>query len=187
MYAPPRTSTSNCWKRWALFIYIYRLTSLFCISFLSFNSGYNPNGWMDRWMNIAYIQWRRLGVTAPPRTSTSNFWMRWAWYSYNTDGYIQRGLEHTRTGNWSESVVNPGIYTYICNTSICMYLYLCAYTYPRPTAGCGERYVYTQTAIGSPCAVAPRWGRRPQRHSGGGGPAPKAATRVAASIPPPSI
>jgi len=33
----------------------------------------------------------------------------------------------------------------------------------------------------------PRWGRRPQRHSGGGGPAPKAATRVAASTPPPSI
>jgi len=27
-------------------------------------------------------------------------------------------------------------------------------------------------------AVAPRWGRRPQRHSGGGGSAPKAATRV---------
>jgi len=31
------------------------------------------------------------------------------------------------------------------------------------------------------------WGRRPQRHSGGGGPAHKAATRVAASTPPPSI
>ena len=29
--------------------------------------------------------------------------------------------------------------------------------------------------------------RRPQRHSGVGGPAPKAATRVAASTPPPSI
>jgi len=27
----------------------------------------------------------------------------------------------------------------------------------------------------------------PQRHSGGGGPAPKAATRVAASTPPPRI
>jgi len=36
-------------------------------------------------------------------------------------------------------------------------------------------------------AVAPRWGRRPQRHSRGGGPAPKAATRVAASIPPPKL
>ena len=36
-------------------------------------------------------------------------------------------------------------------------------------------------------AVAPRWGRRPQRHSGGGRPAPKAATRVAASTPHPSI
>jgi len=34
-------------------------------------------------------------------------------------------------------------------------------------------------------AVAPRWGRRPQRHSGGGGPALKADTRVAASTTPP--
>ena len=29
--------------------------------------------------------------------------------------------------------------------------------------------------------------RRPQRHSGGGGPAPQAATRIAASTSPPSI
>jgi len=34
-------------------------------------------------------------------------------------------------------------------------------------------------------AVAPRWGRRPQRHTGGGGPAPKAAIGSRHRPPPP--
>jgi len=46
----------------------------------------------------------------------------------------------------------------------------------------------TRHARSAGCIVcAPRWGRRPQRQSGGGGPAPEAATRGAASTPPLSI